>query len=49
MNERDRSNPLCRSVFKSGESTTTAERFTEKWLELIHSLEKNRERPAGRQ
>ena len=31
-----------RSVFKSGEGTTTEREFTEKWIELINTLEKSK-------
>lgn len=34
---------ICRSVFKSGENTTSMSRFTKKWIELINKLEKNKE------
>ena len=30
------------SVFKSGKSTTTEEEFTQKWIELINTLEKGK-------
>ena len=30
------------SVFKSGESTTTEQEFTNKWIELINTLEKGK-------
>ncbi len=33
---------VCRSVFKSGGSTTTKEAFTKKWIELINTLEKGK-------
>ena len=31
-----------KSVFKSGESTTTEREFTDKWIELINTLERNK-------
>lgn len=31
-----------KSVFKSGESTTTEREFTNKWSELINTLEKGK-------
>ncbi len=31
-----------KSVFKSGESTTTEREFTDKWIELINTLEKSK-------
>jgi hypothetical protein len=33
---------ICRSVFKSGESTTSKSQFTQKWIELINKIEKNK-------
>lgn len=35
--------PVCRSVFKSGESVTTVEQFTKAWSALINQLEKSKE------
>ena len=35
-------NSICRSVFKSGESTTSKTQFTQKWIELINKIEKNK-------
>ena len=34
---------ICASVFKSGESTTTKEIYTQKWVELIHTLERRKQ------
>jgi len=31
-----------KSVFKSGENTTTEREFTDKWIELINILERNK-------
>ena len=33
---------ICVSVFKSGENTTTQREFTDKWIELINTLERNK-------
>ena len=33
---------VCKSVFKSGESTTTEREFTDKWIELINTIEKGK-------
>ena len=33
---------VCVSVFKSGENTTTEREFTDKWIELINTLERNK-------
>ncbi len=35
-------NPVCKSVFKSGESTTSKETFTKMWIELINKLEQSK-------
>lgn len=35
-------NTICKSVFKSGESTTTRDEFTKKWIELINRLENSK-------
>lgn len=45
MQEQKSTQPVqqsCQSVFKSGESTTTKNQFTHKWIELINQLEKNK-------
>ena len=41
MAENEKSTTI-RSVFKSGEGTTTEREFTEKWIELINTLEKSK-------
>ncbi|MBP3480587.1 MAG: hypothetical protein J6K66_03170 [Clostridia bacterium] len=33
---------ICKSVFKSGENTTTRDEFTKKWIELINRLERSK-------
>lgn len=33
---------ICRSVFKSGENTTSKTQFTKMWVELINKIEKNK-------
>ena len=38
MAENEKSTTV-KSVFKSGESTTTEQEFTNKWIELINTLE----------
>ncbi len=40
MNEKKTDKTICKSVFKSGENTTTKIQFTKKWIELINRLEK---------
>ena len=42
MANNEKSNSICRSVFKSGESTTSKTQFTKKWIELINKIEKNK-------
>ena len=41
MPENEKSTTV-KSVFKSGESTTTKREFTEKWIELINAIEKGK-------
>ena len=41
MAENEKSTTV-KSVFKSGESTTTESEFTKKWIELINTLEKGK-------
>ena len=38
----DEKSTTVKSVFKSGESTTTEREFTDKWIELINTLEKGK-------
>ena len=42
MTNNEKSKNICSSVFKSGENTTTKIQFTQKWIELINKLEKNK-------
>jgi len=41
MAENEKSTTV-KSVFKSGESTTTERAFTDKWIELINTIEKGK-------
>ena len=41
MTENEKSTTV-KSVFKSGESTTTEREFTDKWIELINTIEKGK-------
>ena len=41
MAENEKSTTV-KSVFKSGESTTTEREFTDKWIELINTLERTK-------
>ena len=40
--ERNIKSATVTSVFKSGENTTTQREFTDKWIELINTLERNK-------
>ena len=42
MENTDKNQTLCKSVFKSGESTTSKTQFTQKWIEMINRIEKNK-------
>ncbi len=48
MADTEKREILCRSVFKSGEDTTSADQFTKKWIELINKIEKNKGITAAR-
>ncbi len=37
-------NSQVKSVFKSGEGTTSKEAFTKMWIELVNKLEKSKEK-----
>ena len=41
MAENEKSTTV-KSVFKSGKSTTTEREFTNKWIELINTLERSK-------
>lgn len=41
MAENEKSTTV-KSVFKSGENTTTEREFTDKWIEFINTLEKGK-------
>lgn len=42
MNEKQIPETICRSVFKSGENTTSKSQFTQKWIELVNKIEKSK-------
>lgn len=42
MNETKTDKTICKSIFKSGENTTSKSQFTKKWIELINRLEKSK-------
>ena len=42
MANNEQPQATCKSVFKSGENTTSKSQFTKMWIELINRLEKNK-------
>lgn len=42
MTEEKKCKSICKSVFKSGEYSTTEHEFTNVWIGLINTLEKGR-------
>lgn len=48
MPQNEKPKVICSSVFKSGENTTTKNQFTQKWIELVNRLEKNKGTTATR-
>ena len=42
MENKQNPKTICRSVFKSGENTTTKMQFTKKWIEMINKIEKGK-------
>ena len=42
MEKNDKSEEICRSVFKSGGNTTSKSLLTKKWIELINRLERSK-------
>lgn len=42
MAKIEQPNNICKSVFKSGENTTTRDEFTKMWIELINRLESSK-------
>lgn len=48
MANNEQQQTICKSVFKSGENTTSKSQFTQKWIELINRLEKNKRINAGK-
>ncbi len=47
MADQQPQEPICRSVFKSGENTSQT-LFTQKWIELINKLEKSKRLTTGK-
>ncbi len=41
-NDKSKTDTICKSVFKSGENTTSKEEYTKKWIELINRIEKSK-------
>ncbi len=42
MDRKEQPKAICKSVFKSGESTTSKKELTQKWIELINKIEKDK-------
>ena len=42
MNEKKTDKTICKSVFKSGENTTSKMQFTKTWIEMINKIEKGK-------
>ena len=42
MDRKEQTKAICKSVFKSGESTTSKKELTQKWIELINKIEKDK-------
>ncbi len=48
MEAKEQTKSICKSVFKSGESTTSTKQFTLKWIELINKIEKGKSASLAR-
>lgn len=48
MEEKQAQEPICKNVFLNGENTTSKSQFTQKWIELINRLEKNKGIAVGK-
>jgi len=42
LEQKQQSKTICKSVFKSGESTTSKKELTQKWIELINKIERDK-------
>ena len=42
MKENKTDKTICKSVFKSGENTTSTKQFTQMWINLINKIEKGK-------
>lgn len=40
--QTDNQQVICKSIFKNGAVITSKKEFTQKWIELINMLEKNK-------
>lgn len=38
----EKEQPMTRSVFKNGESTTTKEQLTQAWIKMVNTIEKRK-------
>lgn len=43
MEEKQKTEIICRSIFKSAEDRDIQKRYTQKWVEIINKMEKNRD------
>lgn len=41
-NNKPENNSFCSNVFKSGENTTNKKDYTNKWIELINKIERDK-------
>ncbi len=41
-NDKSKEAQLCSNVFKSGANTTTKKEYTNKWIELINKIERDK-------
>lgn len=42
MEQKEQPKTICKSVFKSGENTTSKKQFTWAWIDLINKIEKGK-------
>lgn len=48
MTETESKPEICKSYFMNGEKITTRERFTQKWAEMINTIEKAKAQGAAK-
>ena len=44
MEASEKTNPLCKSVFKNGKSTLSSQEFTRQWINLVNAVERGKSR-----